>query len=83
MATTPLTLNTGQSALLMADFHLEGMGDHPIVQERGTVQTARMVLEATRQAGVLAKGVGGNDMFPFQALGTFGVVLLGLIATTG
>jgi nicotinamidase-related amidase len=53
MATALPTLNTGQTALLMADFHLEGMGDNPIVQERGTVQTARTVLEAARQAGVL------------------------------
>ena len=53
MATAPLTLNTGQTALLMADFHLEGMGDNPIVQERGTVQTSRAVLEAARKADML------------------------------
>jgi nicotinamidase-related amidase len=53
MATAPLTLNTGQTALLMADFHLEGMGDNPIAQERGTVQTCRAVLEAARQADML------------------------------
>jgi nicotinamidase-related amidase len=53
MAPAPLTLNTGQTALLMADFHLEGMGDNPIAQEQGTVQTARAVLEAARQAGML------------------------------
>jgi len=53
MATDLLTLNTGQTALLMADFHLEGMGDNPIAQERGTVRTSRAVLEAARQAGVL------------------------------
>jgi nicotinamidase-related amidase len=53
MASAPLTLNTKQTALLMADFHLEGMGDNPTAQARGTVQTARAVLEAARQAGVL------------------------------
>jgi nicotinamidase-related amidase len=53
MATAPLTLSTGQTALLMADFHLEGMGDNPMAQERGTVHTARAVLEAARQAGML------------------------------
>jgi nicotinamidase-related amidase len=53
MATAPLTLNTGQTALLMADFHLEGMGDNPIAQERGKVQISRAVLEAARQAEML------------------------------
>ena len=53
MATVPLTFNTGQTALLMADFHREGMGDNPIAQERGTVQTSRAVLEVARQAGML------------------------------
>ena len=38
MATPPLTFNTGQTAILMADFHREGMGDNPMVRERGTVQ---------------------------------------------
>ena len=53
MATAPLTLNMEQTALLMADFHLEGMGDNPMAQARGTVHTARAVLEAARQAGML------------------------------
>ena len=53
MATPQLTFNTGQTAILMADFHREGMGDNPMVRERGTVQKARAVLEAARQAGVL------------------------------
>jgi hypothetical protein len=52
MATPPLTFNIQQTAILMADFHREGMGDNPMVQERGTVQKARAVLEAARQAGV-------------------------------
>jgi nicotinamidase-related amidase len=53
MATPQLTFNTAQTALLMADFHREGMGDNPMVRERGTVQKARTVLDAARQAGVL------------------------------
>ena len=53
MATPQLTFNTGQTAILMADFHREGMGDNPMVREHGTVQKARAVLEAARQAGVL------------------------------
>ena len=52
MATPQLTFNTGQTAILMADFHREGMGDNPMVQERGTVQKARAILGAARQAGV-------------------------------
>src|SRR5216683_115377 len=53
MATPQPTFNTRQTAILMADFHREGMGDNPMVQERGTVYKARAVLEAARQAGVL------------------------------
>ena len=52
MAAPRLTFNTGQTAILMADFHIEGMGDNPMVRERGTVHKARAVLEAARQAGV-------------------------------
>ena len=43
MATTQLMFNTGQTAILMADFHREGMGDNPMVHERGTVHKARAV----------------------------------------
>src|SRR5215510_11213355 len=53
MDTPQLTFDTGQTAILMADFHREGMGDNPMVRERGTVQKAQAVLEAARQAGVL------------------------------
>jgi hypothetical protein len=53
MATAPLTLNIGQTALLMADFHLEGMGNNPMAQERGAVHTSRAVLEVARQVGML------------------------------
>jgi nicotinamidase-related amidase len=53
MATPQLTFNTAQTAILMADFHREGMGDNPMVQERGTIHKARAVLEAARQAGTL------------------------------
>ena len=52
MATPQLTFNTGQTAILMADFHREGMGDNPMVREQHSTK-ARAVLEAARQAGVL------------------------------
>lgn len=45
-------LNRSSTALLMADFHNEGMGDNPVVRERGTLDRAREVLEAARAAGV-------------------------------
>ena len=68
MATPQLTFNTAQTAILMADFHREGMGDNPIVRERGTVQTARTVLEAARQAG------GVLSQFSFEAI--YGMISL-------
>jgi hypothetical protein len=42
MATAPLTFTTGQTAILMADFHHEGMGDNPdpgFVQRIGAAET--------------------------------------------
>ena len=41
MATPQLTFNTGQTAILMADFHREGMGDNPMVQERAQQKLGR------------------------------------------
>ena len=32
MAMAPLTFNTSQTAILMADFHREGIGDNPMVR---------------------------------------------------
>ena len=60
MATAQLTLNTAQTAILMADFHREGMGDNPMVRERWTVQKALAILEAARQARVLVVGASGR-----------------------
>lgn len=47
-----LALDRSKTALLMADFHAEGMGTNPIVQERQTFQRAREVLNAARNSGV-------------------------------
>jgi nicotinamidase-related amidase len=47
-----LTLDKSKTVLLMADFHADGMGTNPIVQERQTFQRAREVLDAARNAGV-------------------------------
>ena len=47
-----LKLETGKTALLMADFHTDSMGENPIVRERQTFERAKEVLEAARDAGV-------------------------------
>ncbi len=36
----------------MADFHTDSMGENPVVQERRTIDRAREVLHAARNAGV-------------------------------
>ncbi|MQF48856.1 cysteine hydrolase [SAR202 cluster bacterium AC-647-N09_OGT_505m] len=46
-------LDRNHTALLMADFHTEGMGQNPIVAVRHTFERASEVLEAARVAGVL------------------------------
>ena len=48
-----VTLDKSKTALLMADFHTDSMGMNPIVQERHTLERAREVLDAAREAGVL------------------------------
>ena len=47
-----ITLDKSKSVLLVADFHNEGMGENPMVQERHTFERAREVLDAARNAGV-------------------------------
>ena len=47
-----LKLDKGKTALLMADFHTDSMGENPIVRERQTFERAKEVLEAARAAGV-------------------------------
>ena len=47
-----IELNTDRTALLMADFHTDSMGENPVVQERRTIDRAREVLHAARNAGV-------------------------------
>ena len=45
-------LDKGKTALLMADFHTDSMGENPIVRERQTFERAKEVLDAARDAGV-------------------------------
>ena len=47
-----LKLDKGKTALLMADFHTDSMGENPIVRERQTFERAKVVLDAARAAGV-------------------------------
>ncbi len=47
-----LMLDKGKTALLMADFHTDSMGENPIVRERQTFERAKEVLDAARDAGV-------------------------------
>lgn len=47
-----VTLNKSKTALLMADFHIEGLGQNPFVKERKMVERAGEVLAAARKAGV-------------------------------
>ena len=45
-------LDKGKTALLMADFHTDSMGENPVVRERQTFERAKEVLDAAREAGV-------------------------------
>jgi len=47
-----LNLDKSKTALLMADFTAGNMGQNPIVKERHTLERAREVLDAARNAGV-------------------------------
>lgn len=47
-----IELDKDRTALLMADFHTDSMGENPVVQERRTIDRAREVLHAARNAGV-------------------------------
>ena len=47
-----IKLDKGTTALLMADFHTDSMGENPIVRERQTFERAKEVLDAARDAGV-------------------------------
>lgn len=46
-------LDKKRTALIMADFHADSMGENPVVQERRTFDRARDVLQTARRAGVL------------------------------
>jgi len=47
-----IRLDKSKTALLMADFHADGMEQNPIVKERRTLERARAVLDAARNSGV-------------------------------
>ena len=47
-----INLDKGKTALLMADFATSGIGQNPIAEERHTLDRAREVLDAARNAGV-------------------------------
>jgi nicotinamidase-related amidase len=47
-----MEIDNNRTALLMADFHRDSMGENPVVQQRGTFDRAREVLDAARSAGV-------------------------------
>jgi nicotinamidase-related amidase len=47
-----ITLDKSKTALLMADFHADNMGQNPVVKERRTLERAKEVLDAARGAGV-------------------------------
>ena len=48
-----IELDKSRTALLMADFHSDSMGQNPVVQSRHTFDRAREVLTRARRAGVL------------------------------
>ena len=45
-----LHIEPARTALLMADFHRDSMGENPVVQRRGTFDRARQILDAARGA---------------------------------
>jgi nicotinamidase-related amidase len=47
-----INLDKGKTMLLMADFSTSGIGQNPIAKERQTLERAREVLDAARNAGV-------------------------------
>jgi hypothetical protein len=47
-----INLDKGKTMLLMADFSTSGIEQNPVAQERQTLERARDVLDAARNAGV-------------------------------
>src|SRR5918999_376337 len=47
-----INLDQGKTMLLMADFSTSGIGQNPLAKARQTLERARDVLDAARQAGV-------------------------------
>jgi hypothetical protein len=47
-----IKLEKSKTMLLMADFSTTGIGQNPIAKERHTLERAKEVLDAARNAGV-------------------------------
>ena len=47
-----LVLNKAKTAVLLADFHADGMGANPLVKERHVIENSSTVADAARRAGV-------------------------------
>ncbi len=47
-----LVLDKAKTAVLLADFHADGMGANPLVKERHVIENSRALTEAARRAGV-------------------------------
>ena len=47
-----IKLQKSKAMLLMADFTAGNMGQNPIVEQRHTLERAREVLDAAREAGI-------------------------------
>jgi len=66
-----LMLDKGKTALLMADFHTDSMGENPIVRERHTFERAKEVLDAARDAGVFVAYIVVNFRPGFPEISDF------------
>ena len=66
-----LILDKGKTALLMADFHTDSMGENPIVRERHTFERAKEVLDAARDAGVFVAYIVVNFRQGFPEISDF------------
>ena len=47
-----IKLDKTKAMLLMADFHISGIGQNPIAKEKHTLERAKEVLDAARNTGV-------------------------------
>ena len=66
-----LILDKGKTALLMADFHTDSMGENPIVRERHTFERAKEVLDAARDSVVFVAYIVVNFRQGFPEISDF------------